>query len=89
MIIVQEIRLYDFNPWSGAVDTLDNIIELGGYAACERLEAALMEVYPEGMTETELNDILWFEPEYCYEWAGVPNPYQDDEDEEEPDEDEE
>ena len=34
-------------------------------------ENVLEELYPDGMTETELNDLLWFEPETIYEWLGI------------------
>lgn len=35
------------------------------------LEQILEEIYPEGMTETELNDLLWFESDMIYEWLGI------------------
>ena len=28
-------------------------------------------MYPEGMTETQLNDLLWFDSESVYEWLGI------------------
>ena len=31
----------------------------------------LEDLYPDGMDETELNDLLWFEPETVYEWLGI------------------
>ena len=81
MKIVSEITLADFEAWSGARETLQHIIDEGG---CEQLEAVLEDLYPDGMTDTQLNDILWFEPEWCYEMAGVSDPNaEDDEDEDE------
>ena len=35
------------------------------------LENILEELYPDGMTETELNDLLWFDSESVYEWLGA------------------
>lgn len=82
MIIKTDIYLSEFEAWSGARDTLDRIINEG---KCDELESILEELYPEGMTDTELNDLLWFEPETVFEWLGI----DDDDDDEEEDEDEE
>ena len=35
------------------------------------LEQILEDTYPDGMTETELNDLLWFDSEVVYEWLGI------------------
>ena len=53
MRIYSEISLEHFEAWSGAVDTLDRVREAG---KCEELESILEDVYPDGMSETELND---------------------------------
>ena len=68
MVITYELNLDTFEAWSGAVSTLDRIREEG---LCEQLEAILEEIYPDGMTETELNDLLWFEEETIFEWLGI------------------
>ena len=68
MIIKTDIYLYDFEAWSGARDTLDRIIDEG---KCEELEGMLEELYPDGMTDTELNDLLWFDWEEVFEWLGI------------------
>lgn len=68
MTIYTEMSLEDFEAWSGAVDTLNRIINEG---KCEVLENILEDLYPEGMTDTELNDLLWFEEETVYEWLGI------------------
>ena len=61
--IKMEISLYDFKAWSGAKDTLNNIIEAG---KIEILEDLLNECFEE-LTATQLNDILWFEDQWLYE----------------------
>ena len=81
MQITYELDLARFEAWSGARDTLDRVYNEG---LCEELEAILEDAYPDGMTETELNDLLWFEPELIFEWLGI-----EDEDEEEEEEDDE
>ena len=68
MTITYELDLNGFQAWSGAVDTLERIQREG---KCAELENVLEELYPDGMTETELNDLLWFEPETVYEWLGI------------------
>ncbi len=31
----------------------------------------LEDIYPEGMTDTEINDLFWFEEETLCEWIGI------------------
>ena len=68
MTITYELDLNRFEAWSGAKYTLDRIQREG---KCEELENVLEELYPDGMTETELNDLLWFDSESVYEWLGI------------------
>ena len=68
MTITYELDLNSFQAWSGAKETLERIQREG---KCAELENVLEELYPDGMTETELNDLLWFESESVYEWLGI------------------
>ena len=68
MTITYELDLNSFQAWSGAKDTLDRIQREG---KCAELENILEELYPDGMTETELNDLLWFDSESVYDWLGI------------------
>lgn len=68
MKIYRETSLENFEAWSGAVETLKRVKEAG---KCDELESIIEELYPDGMSETELNDLLWFEPETIYEWLGI------------------
>ena len=68
MKIVSEISIANFEAWSGGRDTLDRII---AEDKCDQLEAILEDLYPNGMTDTQLNDLLWFEPETVFEWVGI------------------
>ena len=36
-----------------------------------QLESILENEYPDGMTETELNDLFWFEDKYLCELLGI------------------
>ena len=68
MTITYELDLNSFEAWSGAKETLERIQCEG---KCAELENILDDIYPDGMTETELNDLLWFESESVYEWLGI------------------
>ena len=68
MTITYELDLNRFEAWSGAKETLERIQREG---KCAELENVLEELYPDGMTETELNDLLWFDSESVYEWLGI------------------
>lgn len=71
--------LEDFEAWSGATETKDRIIEEG---KAEEFESIINELYPDGINETGLNDLLWFESELIYETLGITDEEEDDEDEE-------
>lgn len=68
MTITYELDLERFEAWSGAKYTLERVQREG---KCAELESMLEELYPDGMTETELNDLLWFDSESVYEWLGI------------------
>ena len=68
MKITSEMSLKNFKAWSGAKDTLNKLIELD---KCDELEFILDDLYPNGLTETQLNDILWFDDEWIYETLGI------------------
>lgn len=58
----------NYQPWSGAVSRWNEILIAGKVG---ELENILEDCYPEGMTETELNDFIWFEEETWREWLGM------------------
>ena len=73
--------LNDYKPWSGAVDTYNTIEE---HDKLEELEQLIDELYPDGISFTSLNDILWFDSEFIFEQLGIQNEDdEEDEDEEE------
>jgi gp187 len=55
-------------PWSGAISTYNTIQEAGKE---EEFESLIEELYPNGIEETQLNDILWFESDYILESLGL------------------
>ena len=66
MTIKTETTLKNFDFWSGAKDTVKYLTE----SELETIESYLEELYPEGMTDTELNDFIWFEDDTIAEWLG-------------------
>lgn len=82
MKIYSEQSLADFKFWSGAETTAQRIWEEQGSEGFDQLEAILEDLYPDGVDETDLNDLLWFDADTVYEWLGI-----EDEEEEEDDED--
>lgn len=68
MKVYQEISIRDFEAWSGAVATKDLIIE---HDKADEFDALIEELYPDGIDETQLNDILWFDDEWVLESLGI------------------
>ena len=64
----ENATLSNFEAWSGAKDTKDTILKanLG-----EEFDNLIEEVYPDGLSEGQLNDILWFESDWIYESLGM------------------
>lgn len=80
MRIYKDFEADSFEAWAGAVDTLDIILNEG---KGEELEQLLDEIFPDGASETEVNDLLWFDYAQVFNWLGI----EDEEDEDEEDED--
>lgn len=67
MTIKTEQSLSNFEFWSGAKSNAEMM-------TCEELDSvenALEELYPEGMTGTEINDLFWFDFEWVCELIGL------------------
>ena len=81
-----ETSLENFEAWSGGRDTLEVLIEKG---LCDTVEACLEEVLGEDISDTDINDTLWFERDMIAEWCGfasweaLENGEEEDEEEEE------
>ena len=62
------LTLRNFDAWSGAVDTKETIINEGKDKDFDYL---IEELYPDGLTDTQLNDLLWFEEDWLFEMLGI------------------
>ena len=71
--------LSDYHAWSGVVDTWQRIQDEN---KVDELDFYLEELYPDGLTMAQLNDILWFDGEQVLKDLGI----EDEEDEEDEDE---
>ena len=75
MKITSETRLSNFEFWSGAKSNAEEL----SLSQFEQLEFILEDLYPDGMTDTQLNDLFWFDFDAIKEWLGI----SDEEEEEE------
>lgn len=89
MKIYKEENLRNFEFWSGAKDRVKYLTD----DELDQIEAILEDAYPDGMDETEINDLFWFEEDTIAEWLGYDDfeelMHRDDEEEEEEDDEEE
>ena len=60
-----ELNLTSFNFWSEAKN--HNFT----YSELKELEYVLDEIYPNGCTESHINDLFWFEEETLCDWIGL------------------
>ena len=68
MKIFIEQGIADFEAWSGAKETQQRIIDENKETEFDQL---IEELYPDGIDETQLNDILWFEDDWIFEQLGI------------------
>jgi len=68
--IIKEVSDFEFRNelWSGAVDTIQTIIEKDRLSDLMDL---LEELYPEPVDITTINDLLWFDDEYIFGQLGI------------------
>jgi len=64
----EQTTLQNFNAWSGAVDTKQTILDNN---KADEFNDLIEELYPDGLSETTLNDILWFEEEWLFEYLSI------------------
>ena len=83
MKVFKEISISDFEAWSGAEETQQAIIEADKET---EFDSYIDELYPDGINETDLNDILRFEAEELFSALGIEEE-EEEEDEEEDQED--
>lgn len=60
----------DFEPWGGAVDFYNEIRDSD---KLDDLEFILEDLYPDGCTDTNINDLLAFDEDTVREWLDLPS----------------
>lgn len=66
MKLYKDESISSFEFWSGAKDTAKYLTD----DELNTIESILEEQYPDGMSETELNDFFWFEDDTIAKWLG-------------------
>lgn len=67
-LIIDNASISNFESWSGAKDTQQTIIDNNKENEFDNL---IEELYPEGITDTQLNDLLWHDSDWCLEQLGI------------------
>lgn len=67
-IIEDNVSIEDFKAWSGAKTTQEDIIK---YNKVSEFDDLMQELYPDGLTDVTLNDILWHDSSWVYETLGI------------------
>ena len=65
MKVSRELDLCSFEFWAGAKDHCFTDSEL------KQIQFILEEIHPDGLDETTINDLFWFEENTLCEWIGV------------------
>ena len=69
-MLYKEMSIFDFEPWGGSVNTYERLKREG---KLDELDSLLPDMFSkDDIEETELNDLLWFEPDTVYELVGLP-----------------
>ena len=66
MKVYAETTLRDFEFWCGAKDNVEHLTD----RELETIESILEDLYPDGMEDTQINDIFWFEEDWIAEMLG-------------------
>jgi hypothetical protein len=66
MLVHTEVSLANFQFWGGAKDFAQELT----IEDLEQIEFVLEDIYPDGMDETLVNDIFWFETDWLCECLG-------------------
>lgn len=69
MKIYYEVDIDEFEFWEGGKCVADSFSE----DDLEVIQNKLEELYPDGMSDTELNDLFWHDEDFVAELAGYSN----------------
>jgi hypothetical protein len=66
MKVYRETSLNEFAFWAGAKDKVKYLTD----EELDRIEQILDVLCPDGLSETELNNLFWFDDDVIAEWLG-------------------
>ena len=66
MELKHDVPLRHFEFWSGAEQRARHLT----WEQLDQIEFELESLYPEGMTDTQVNDIFWFEEDFIAQCLG-------------------
>lgn len=64
----ENVTLSNFDAWSGAADTKETILKNN---KGDEFDTLIEDLYPDGLSDTSLNDLLWFESDWCFMMLGI------------------
>lgn len=67
MKVFIEMDLYDFKAWQGGASTLRWLEDID---KLDEVQEMIEEGFPDGISECDLNDLLWFDVGVIEEWIG-------------------
>ena len=67
MKVYKEMDLRDFKFWSGAKSNAETLTD----EQLATVQYNLEEIYQDGMSETQIHDLFWFEFDTIREWLGI------------------
>ena len=67
LAMIENLQRVDMNPMDRAVGIQKMLTD----EELDQVESTLEELYPEGMPETSLNDLFWFDFKSVCEWLGL------------------
>jgi hypothetical protein len=83
-MICKDFDLEEFEPWGEtAINTKEKIVDAG---KADTFSDQIRELYPDGIPEVTMNDLLWFDRDWCFESVGISDCEDDDDEEDEEDE---
>lgn len=69
MKVISEMSVADFAAWGGAEDTVSRIVE---FEKSYLFDDIIKELYPLGIDEVDLNDLLRYSSDWIYEMLDIP-----------------
>ena len=67
-VINENLSITDFEAWSGAKDTKQTIIDNNKENDFDNM---IEDLYTDGLTDTQLNDLLWHDSDWVLEQLGI------------------